>query len=63
MNNNTEIEQTENYRIGYHSAMEQVRYIVEVLMREQDKTELGIAITGTLNKVSNRVKALEIEQG
>ena len=63
MNNNIEVEQTEQYRIGYHSAMEQVRYIVEVLMREQDKTELGIAITGTLNKVSNRVKALEIEQG
>jgi len=63
MNNNIEVEQTEQYRIGYHSAMEQVRYIVEVLTREQDKTELGIAITGTLNKVSNRVKALEIEQG
>lgn len=63
MNINTEIEHTPQYKIGYHSAMDQVRHIVEVLMREQDKTELGIAIAGTLNKVSNRVKALEVEQG
>jgi hypothetical protein len=63
MNNNIEIQQTREYKIGYHSAMEEVRHIVEVLMREQDKTELGIAIAGTLNKVSNRVKALEVEQG
>ena len=60
---NFEIEQTPHYKIGYHSAMDQVRHIVEVLMREQDKTELGIAIAGTLNKVTNRVKALEVEQG
>lgn len=63
MNNNIEIQQTHEYKIGYHSAMEEVRHIVEVLMREQDRTELGIAIVGTLNKVSNRVKALEVEQG
>lgn len=63
MNNNIEIQQTHEYKIGYHSAMEEVRHIVEVLMREQDRTELGIAIAGTLNKVSNRVKALEVEQG
>lgn len=63
MNNNIEIQQTREYKIGYHSAMEEVRHIVEVLLREQDRTELGIAIAGTLNKVSNRVKALEVEQG
>ncbi len=62
-NLNTEIEQTHQYKIGYHTAMDEVRYIVDNLMREQEKTELGIAIQGVLNKVSIRVKALEVEQG
>lgn len=62
--NTNEIKNNKQYSIGYHTAMEQVRYIVEALIREQDdKTESGIAITGTLNKVCNRVKALEVEQG
>ena len=52
------------YMNGYFDALDEARQIVDILQREQDtKTEIGISITGILNKVNNRIKALQVEQG